>query len=106
MPKSSTSLASWSLAAAAAAALLVGCSSEAKLSKDEVANTMAEKLAAQTGQPKPDITCPEDLVGKVGASLRCTLTGSDGVSLGVTAKVTSVDGDTVDYDIKVDEKPS
>jgi hypothetical protein len=106
MPKSSSSLASWSLAAAAAAALLVGCSSEAKLSKDEVADAMAEKLAAQTGQPKPDITCPEDLVGKVGTSLRCKLTASDGVTLGVTAKVTSVDGTTIRYDIKVDEKAS
>ncbi|MET9832229.1 DUF4333 domain-containing protein [Streptomyces sp. NPDC006385] len=106
MPKSSSSSASWSLAAAAAAALLVGCSSEAKLSKEEVANTVAEKLAAQTGQPKPDVTCPEDLVGKVGTSLRCRLTATDGTSFGVTTKVTSVDGDTIKYDIEVDEKPS
>lgn len=106
MPKSSASLASWSLAAAAAAALLVGCSSEAKLSKDEVANSVAEKLAAQTGQPKPDVTCPEDLAGKVGTSLRCKLTATDGTSFGVTVKVTSVDGSTVKYDIKVDETAS
>ncbi|WP_369173132.1 DUF4333 domain-containing protein [Streptomyces sp. R28] len=106
MPKSSSSLASWSLAAAAAAALLVGCSAEAKLPKEEVADAVAEKLAAQTGQPKPDVTCPEDLVGKVGTSLRCKLTASDGTSIGVTTKVTSVDGSTINYDIKVDEKAS
>ncbi|QPP07972.1 DUF4333 domain-containing protein [Streptomyces bathyalis] len=103
MPKPLSSLATWGLAAAAAGALLVGCSSEeAKLPKDKVANTVAEKLAAQTGQPKPDVTCPKDLVGKVGTTLRCKLTASDGSSLGVTVKVTSVDGDDIKYDIKAD----
>ncbi|GHG90111.1 DUF4333 domain-containing protein [Streptomyces lanatus] len=106
MPKSPASLAARGLAAAAAAALLVGCTSEAKLPKDEVADTVAEKLAAQTGQPKPDVTCPEDLVGKVGTSLRCKLTASDGTSLGVTVKVTSVDGNKISYDIKADETTS
>lgn len=103
MPKSSAALASWSLTAAAAAALLVGCSSQAELSKDEVANTVAEKLAAQTGQPKPDVTCPDDLAGKVGTSLRCKLTATDGTSFGVTVKVTSVEGGTIHYGIEVDE---
>lgn len=102
MPKSRSSFATWGLAAAAAGALLVGCSSEAKMPKGEVANTVAEKLAAQTGQPKPDVTCPEDLVGKVGTSMRCKLTASDGSSLGVAVKVTSVDGDEIKYDIKAD----
>ncbi|NUP21047.1 MAG: DUF4333 domain-containing protein [Streptomyces sp.] len=106
MPKSPASLASWSLAAAAAAALLVGCSSETKLAKDDVANSVAEKLAAQTGQPKPDVTCPEDLVGKVGTSLRCKLTATDGTGFGVTVKVTSVENGTIHYDIKVDETAS
>ncbi|WP_055486845.1 DUF4333 domain-containing protein [Streptomyces sp. WMMB 322] len=103
MPKPRFSAVTWGLAAAAAGALLVGCSSEeAKLPKDEVANTVAEKLAAQTGQPKPDVTCPKDLVGKVGTTMRCKLTASDGSSLGVTVKVTSVDGDDIKYDIKAD----
>jgi hypothetical protein len=106
MPKPSSSLASWGLAAAAAAALLVGCSSEAKLAKDEVADSVAEKLAAQTGQPKPDVTCPEDLVGKVGTSLRCKLTATDGTSFGVTVEVNSVEDSTIKYDIKVDETAS
>jgi hypothetical protein len=103
MPKYLSSFATWGLVAAAAGALMVGCSSEAKISKDKVADTVAEKLAAQTGQPKPDVSCPEDLVGKVGTSMRCKLTASDGSSLGVTVKVTSVDGDNIDYDIKADE---
>lgn len=106
MNKSRSSLATWGLAAAATGALLVGCSAEAKLPKGEVANTVAEKLAAQTGQPKPDVTCPEDLVGKVGTSIRCKLTASDGSSIGVNVKVTSVDGEEIKYDIKADQAAS
>jgi hypothetical protein len=113
VPKSLSVPTFWALAAAAATTLLVGCSAEVSLSrtepsvpKDEVANTAAEELAAQTGQPKPDITCPEDLTGKVGATLRCTLTGTDGVTIGVTVKVTSVDGDRVDFSAKVDDSVS
>ncbi|GGO56955.1 hypothetical protein GCM10012287_51740 [Streptomyces daqingensis] len=104
MLKSLSSAVTWGLAAAAAAgALLTGCSSEAKLPKDELGDTVAEKLAAQTGQPKPDVSCPEDLAGKVGTTTRCKLTASDGTSLGVTVKVTSVDGDKINYSIKADQ---
>ncbi|WP_405677009.1 DUF4333 domain-containing protein [Streptomyces sp. NBC_01511] len=101
------------LSAVAASVLLVGCSASVdvgkptpKLSADKLATTVAEKLAATTGQPKPDITCPEALVGKVDTTTRCTLTADDGSTLGVTVKVTSVDGDEINFDIKADETSS
>ncbi|WP_438297263.1 DUF4333 domain-containing protein [Streptomyces sp. HUAS TT7] len=80
MPMAPSILAS--VTAVAAGTLLVGCSAHVevgkptpKLSADRVADTVAEKLAAATGQPRPHVTCPEDLVGKVGTTMRCTLTG-------------------------------
>ena len=97
---------------AAAGVLLVGCSasvsvgSQPKLSKDKLATTVAEKLAATTGQPTPDVACPEDLVGKVGTTTRCTLTADDGSTVGVTVTVSSVDGDRINYDIKADDTAS
>ncbi|MEU2954121.1 DUF4333 domain-containing protein [Streptomyces xanthochromogenes] len=101
------------VAAVAAGALLLGCSahvevgtSAPKLSADKVADTVAQKLAATTGQPKPHVTCPGDLDGKVGTTMRCTLTGSDGRTLGVTVDVTSVSGNNVNFDIKADDKSS
>ncbi|MFF2504813.1 DUF4333 domain-containing protein [Streptomyces sp. NPDC058067] len=113
MIKSRLSAATWALSAVAAGALLVGCSgsvsvgkSDPKLSKAKLADTVGEKLAATTGQPKPDVTCPEDLVGKVGNTGRCTLTASDGSTLGVTVKVSSVEGSNINFDIKADEKPT
>ncbi|MDG4856792.1 DUF4333 domain-containing protein [Streptomyces sp. T-3] len=103
----------WALSAATAGGLLVGCSAsvsvgsaDPKVPKDKLANTVAEKLAATTGQPKPDVTCPKDLIGKVGSTARCTLAVDDGGALGVTVKVSSADGENINYDIKVDDTPS
>jgi hypothetical protein len=107
--RTATSSVATILATGAAALLLAGCSGEIhvggapKLSRDKLADTVAQKLADTTGRPEPDITCPEDLTGKVGASARCTLTADDGSTLGVTVTVTSVDGSQVDFDIKADD---
>ncbi|MFE5811282.1 DUF4333 domain-containing protein [Streptomyces sp. NPDC056491] len=107
------SAATWSLSAVVAGVLLVGCSgsisvgnSEQKLSKAKLAATVAEKLAATTGQPTPDVACPEDLVGKVGTTTRCTLTAGDGSTLGVSVTVSSIVGDQINFDIKADDTAS
>ncbi|MFJ6510089.1 DUF4333 domain-containing protein [Streptomyces sp. NPDC091406] len=113
MPIARTTAVTWSLSAVAAGALLVGCSgsvsvgnSEPKLPADKLATTVSEKLAATTNQPEPDISCPEDLAGKVGTTTRCTLTAKDGSTLGVSVKVTSVEGDQINFDIKADDTAS
>ncbi|MFE7748539.1 DUF4333 domain-containing protein [Streptomyces sp. NPDC057428] len=105
--------ATWSLSAAAAGVLHAGCSgsvsvgsSDPKLSSGKLANTVAEKLASTTGQPKPDIACPEDPAGKVGTTTRCTLTAKEGSTLGVSVKVTSVEGGKINFDIEADETAS
>ncbi|MEU1013912.1 DUF4333 domain-containing protein [Streptomyces sp. NPDC088810] len=93
--------------------MLIGCSgsvtvekSKPTLSADELATTVSEKLAARTGRPKPHITCPEDLAGKVGTTTRCTLTADDGSTLGVTVTVSSVEGKQINFGIKADDKAS
>ncbi|WSQ12169.1 DUF4333 domain-containing protein [Streptomyces sp. NBC_01231] len=107
------SAATWSLSTLAVGVLLVGCSasvnvgtSTPKMSSGKLATALAERLAATTGQPKPDITCPEDLAGKVGTSTRCELTAKDGSTLGVTVKVTSVEGSQINFDYKADDTAS
>ncbi|MEV6834407.1 DUF4333 domain-containing protein [Streptomyces sp. NPDC051133] len=97
----------------AAGVLLAGCSasvkvgaSEPKLSREKLASTVSAKLAAATGRPKPHVTCPEDLAGKVGTTTRCTLTADDGSTLGVTVRVTSVEDGRIHFDFKADDKAS
>ena len=59
-------------------------------------------LEKQVGTKPDDISCPGDLEGTVGKTMRCTLTaGTD--KLGVTVKVTSVDGKKVNFDYEVDQ---
>ncbi|MEU0048639.1 DUF4333 domain-containing protein [Streptomyces sp. NPDC006309] len=102
------------LAAVVASTLLLGCSASAevkkstppKLSADKLSGMLSERLATATGQQKPRVSCPEDLVGKVGTTSRCTLTADDGSTLGVTVKVTSVNDGRIHYDFKADDKAS
>ncbi|MFE4693229.1 DUF4333 domain-containing protein [Streptomyces sp. NPDC056749] len=110
IPRSTAAKWSLSVAAVTAGVLLTGCSAsvsvgktEPKLSAEKLAATVSEKLARTTGQPEPDISCPEDLAGKVGTTTRCELTADDGSTLGVTATVTSVEGEQINFDIKADE---
>jgi hypothetical protein len=107
------SVASSVLTTVAVSVALSGCSASVdvdkptpKMSAEKLAGLLSEKLAATTGQPKPDITCPEDLAAKVGTTTRCKLTGKDGSTLGVNVKVTSVDGDQINFDFQADEKAS
>ncbi|WP_407547553.1 DUF4333 domain-containing protein [Streptomyces sp. Pv4-95] len=115
MPITRLSAAASIASALAAGVLLVGCSVSAsthgaestpKLSADKLATTVAKKLAATTGQPTPHITCPEDLVGKVGTTTRCKLTADDGSTLGVSVTVSSVEGSQINFNVKADDTPT
>jgi hypothetical protein len=52
---------------------------------------------------KPDaVTCPDNLKGVEGATLRCQLTDG-GEKYGISVTVTSVDAGDVNFDFKVDD---
>jgi hypothetical protein len=83
---------------------LAACSSS--LAADDVAEGAEDALETQVGV-RPDVSCPEDLEAEVGAETRCTLTvAGDPEEYGVTVTVTSVEGDTANFDVKVDEEPT
>ncbi|WP_448626050.1 DUF4333 domain-containing protein [Geodermatophilus sp. URMC 64] len=83
---------------------LAGCGT-ATVTADDVATAAEDTLEEQVGA-RPDVTCPDDLEAKVGATARCTLTadGLDG-EYGVTVTVTKVEGDTASFDVQVDQQP-
>ncbi len=91
--------------------MATGCSFEfsaggpAAVDAEQVAERSSEMLAEQVGQTPDDLTCAEDLPAEVGAEIRCELT-ADGQTLGVTVTTTSVDGDDVQWDVKVDDAPT
>ncbi|BBX72744.1 DUF4333 domain-containing protein [Mycobacterium shinjukuense] len=72
--------------------------------KNRVARIISDKLYQQVGQRPDSVTCPDNLKGVEGATLRCQLT--DGNSkYGINVTVTSVDGGDVNFDFKVDDHP-
>jgi Domain of unknown function (DUF4333) len=73
--------------------------------KNQVATVISDKLTQQVGRKPDAVTCPENLKGVEGATLRCQLT--DGTQkYGVSVTVTNVDAGDVNFDFKVDEQPS
>lgn len=103
------------LALATAVLALTGCSGSVSVgdgSSDEPPVVSREAVEAQArtelgksvGREPEEVTCPGDLLGKVGQTMRCMLTDS-GTTLGVTIEVTAVQGTDVAFDIDVDELP-
>jgi hypothetical protein len=82
---------------------LTGCSSV--LEADTVEQGAADALEAQIGV-RPEIDCPDDVDAEVGATAECTLTApGDPAEYPVTVTVTSVEGDSANFDVQVGEAP-
>ena len=89
-------------------ALLLGLAAcgGAVVTAEETAEKAEDALEEQIGA-RPEISCPDDLEAEEGAETRCTLTaGEDPTQYGVTVTVTSVEDDTVNFDVQVDDEPS
>lgn len=76
-----------------------------QVDKSEVASQISTQLAQKFGEPPDDVTCPEDLDAEVGATVTCLLT-EEGAEYDVTATVTSADGESANFDIKVADTPN
>jgi hypothetical protein len=72
--------------------------------KAQVASVISDRLTAQVGKKPDSVTCPDNLKGNMGATLRCELVdGTD--KYGVNVTVTNVDAGDVSFDFKVDDHP-
>ena len=90
------------LLAIALLAAACGGGSTPTVHRADLEQQISSRLQKQVGQAPDGISCPGDLKGKVGTTMRCTLTaGSD--KLGVSVKVTSVEGSDVNYSYAVDQ---
>jgi hypothetical protein len=72
--------------------------------KNQVAKVISDKLFQQVGDRPDSVTCPDNLKGVEGATLRCQL--ADGAKkYGINVTVTNVDAGDVNFDFKVDDHP-
>jgi len=73
--------------------------------KNEVARVISDRLTRQGGVRPDEVTCPDNLKGVAGATLRCQLI--DGTKkYGVNVTVHSVDAGDVNFGFKVDDQPA
>ncbi|GCB49225.1 hypothetical protein SNL152K_6559 [Streptomyces sp. NL15-2K] len=79
-----------------------GVSEEGAVHKARVALTISDKIAADTGKRPKRVTCREHLPARVGATIRCDVTTSSDI-LVVIVTATSVNGNRVSYNLKVDD---
>jgi hypothetical protein len=70
-----------------------------------VEEQISSQLEAQVGVAPDSVSCADDLPAEEGASITCELT-SEGQTYGVTATVSSIDGNTVNFDIEVADAPT
>ncbi|WP_067688732.1 DUF4333 domain-containing protein [Nocardia jejuensis] len=72
---------------------------------DDIAGNVSNFYQEKVGVAPKSSTCTGLLRGATGTSVRCVVTESDGTRWGVTATTTNVEGDQVNYDMIVDDKP-
>ncbi|UGT63470.1 DUF4333 domain-containing protein [Nocardia asteroides] len=87
----------------ALSACSVSIGGDPKIDEADLEKSVSQTLAEEVGQTPDSIDCPGDLTGKVGTTMRCTL-NAGGDTIGLTVTVTSVEGDTVNYDVQVDQQ--
>jgi hypothetical protein len=71
--------------------------------KNLVASKVSDGLTQKVGQKPDAVTCPDNLKGTPGSTLRCDLKDGD-QTYGVTVTVTDVDAGDVKFDFKVDDQ--
>ncbi|WP_198528404.1 MULTISPECIES: DUF4333 domain-containing protein [Mycobacteroides] len=79
-------------------------SSVRQIPKEEAGKIAAERLEAQFGGKVESVVCEGPLDATVGATQRCVMS-EDGQKAGLTLTVSKVEGDKVDFRIKVDDHP-
>lgn len=79
-------------------------SSARQIPKEQAAKIAAQRLEAKFGGKVDSVICDGPLDATVGATQRCVMS-EDGQKAGLTLTVTKIEGDKVDFRVKVDDQP-
>lgn len=80
-----------------------GVETSPSVPRERVERIVKERLTETVGRSPDSVSCDDGLDAAIDASIRCTLT-ADGETHGLTATVTGIEGDTVNFHIQVDDK--
>ncbi|MCV7261280.1 DUF4333 domain-containing protein [Mycobacterium shimoidei] len=74
------------------------------INKNQVASILKRNLTEQVGRAPDAVTCPDNLKGETGATLRCELTDGN-EKFGILVTVTAIEAGDVHFNYKVDNQP-
>ncbi|MET9487573.1 MULTISPECIES: DUF4333 domain-containing protein [unclassified Nocardia] len=75
------------------------------LGPDDIATNVSKFYQDKVGTAPTSTSCNGLLRGATGASVRCVITETDATRWGVTVTATNVEGETVNYNMVVDDQP-
>jgi hypothetical protein len=79
---------------------LTGCSSKTTVKPEGAAKSVVDVVSGQTGFQPTDVSCPSGVEAKVGQEFDCHFTGPEGKPYTAHMRITRVDGQEVDFDVK------
>jgi hypothetical protein len=79
---------------------LTGCSSKTTVKSEGAAKSVVDVVSGQTGFHPTDVSCPSGVEAKVGQEFDCHFTGPEGKPYTAHMRITKVDGQEVDFDVK------
>jgi Domain of unknown function (DUF4333) len=84
----------------AVSAGLAACDAKATVKPDGAAQSVVDVVSGQTGFRPPDVHCPSGVEAKVGQEFDCHFTGPEGKPYTAHMRITKVDGERVDFDVR------
>lgn len=72
----------------------------ATIKPDGAAKSVVDVVSGQTGFHPADVSCPSGVDAKVGGEFDCHFTGPEGKPYTAHMRITKVDGEDVEFDVK------
>jgi hypothetical protein len=79
---------------------LTACSGKTTVKAAGAAQSVVDVVSSQTGFHPTDVSCPSGVEAKVGQEFDCHFTGPEGKPYTAHMRITKVDGEQVDFDVK------
>jgi hypothetical protein len=79
---------------------LTACSPKNTVKPEGAAKSVVDVVSGQTGFHPTDVSCPSGVEAKVGQEFDCHFTGPEGKPYTAHMRITKVDGQEVDFDVK------
>jgi hypothetical protein len=80
--------------------VLTACSPKSTVKPDGAAQSVVDVVSSQTGFHPTDVHCPSGVEAKAGQEFDCHFTGPEGKPYTAHMRITKVDGERVDFDVR------